>query len=57
MKGVLKKCPSCGSFFACQGEEDCWCESYQISKKNFLYLKEKYTDCICRECLKAYTDI
>lgn len=55
MKGTLKKCPSCGKFFTCQGKEDCWCESYQIPKKEFLRLNEKYTDCLCPDCLKEYT--
>ena len=56
MRGQLKKCPSCGRFFACQGEDDCWCESYQIPKSAFLRLQEKYTDCICQACLKQYEE-
>jgi hypothetical protein len=56
MRGVLKKCPSCGKFFTCQGDDDCWCESYQIHKKDFLKLQEEYSDCICPDCLKKYAE-
>lgn len=54
MKGKLKKCPKCGKFFTCQGKDDCWCESYQIPKKEFIRLNNEYTDCLCQECLKGY---
>ena len=50
-----KKCPKCGASFACQGEEDCWCESYQILQKDFLRITQAYNDCLCPECLKEYT--
>ena len=56
MKGTLKKCPSCGKFFTCHGERDCWCESFQIHQKDFLVITQKYNDCICPECLKQYAE-
>jgi hypothetical protein len=56
MRGKLKKCPSCGNFFTCQGEDDCWCEKYQIPNKEFLRLSQDYNDCICPECLKKYAE-
>ena len=56
MKGSLKRCPSCGKFFTCTGDEDCWCESYQIHKKDFVELSAKYNDCICKDCLQAYSE-
>ena len=56
MRGTLKKCPSCGKFFTCQGEDDCWCESYQIHRKEFLKITQQYTDCICPDCLKQYAE-
>ncbi|MCG8701165.1 MAG: cysteine-rich CWC family protein [Bacteroidales bacterium] len=56
MKGKLKKCPSCGKFFSCQGEDDCWCEKVQLHKKNFLLLNERYSDCICPDCLNEYAE-
>jgi hypothetical protein len=56
MNGKLKKCPACGKFFTCHGERDCWCEEVQIHRKEFLILTQKYTDCICQDCLKQYAD-
>lgn len=56
MNGKLKKCPECGKLFTCQGEDDCWCESLQIHKKEMLVLNQKYNDCICQECLSKYTE-
>lgn len=56
MEGILKRCPSCGKFFTCQGKEDCWCENYHIPRKEFLRLNEEYSDCICPDCLKNYSE-
>ncbi len=56
MKGTLKKCPSCGRFFVCQGQTDCWCEKVQIHQKDYYRIIEKYNDCLCRECLKQYAE-
>ena len=56
MKGTLKRCPSCGRFFACRGEEDCWCERFQIHRKEYVELTEKYSDCICPQCLSKYAE-
>jgi hypothetical protein len=49
-----KTCPKCGAGFECQGEEDCWCESYQILQKDFLRITQTYSDCLCPSCLKEY---
>ncbi len=56
MSETLKKCPSCSKTFTCKGAEDCWCESYQIHKASYLRLSQKYSDCICPECLKEYNE-
>lgn len=56
MKGTLKKCPSCGKFFTCLGEDDCWCEAYQIHKSDYLQITETYDDCICQDCLSHYAE-
>jgi len=53
--GTEKKCPKCGVAFKCLGEEDCWCESYQILQKDFLHITQNYNDCLCPACLKEYT--
>ena len=49
-----KTCPSCGSGFTCTGDDDCWCESYTILRKDMYKLLQTYTDCICPDCLKKY---
>ncbi len=56
MRGKLKKCPACGKFFTCQGQDDCWCEKVSIHKKDFFRLSEEYSDCICQECLMKYAE-
>ncbi|NMB71692.1 MAG: hypothetical protein GYA22_06050 [Bacteroidales bacterium] len=54
-KGVLKRCPSCGKFFSCFPEGDCWCEEYKIHRKEMIQLTQEFRDCICPDCLKKYT--
>jgi hypothetical protein len=49
-----KTCPKCGATFLCQGEDDCWCENYQILQKDFLRITQEFSDCLCPECLKEY---
>ncbi|MBN2486483.1 MAG: cysteine-rich CWC family protein [Bacteroidales bacterium] len=56
MKGKLKRCPSCGRFFTCDGNNDCWCEKVNLHKREFLVLNQKYTDCICPHCLDKYAE-
>jgi hypothetical protein len=51
---TIKTCPSCGNSFPCQSNDDCWCEKVKIHKKEMLEIMEKYTDCICPDCLKKY---
>ena len=53
---ILKKCPSCGRFFGCQGEDDCWCENYQIHKTGYLRISENFTECICQDCLAEFAE-
>jgi len=55
-KGKLKRCPSCGKFFSCQGDDDCWCESYKLHKKNMLVIMNEFKDCICPECLEKHAE-
>jgi hypothetical protein len=51
---ALKKCKKCDSVFTCDGDNDCWCETVQIHKKEMVEIMEKYTDCLCPDCLKQY---
>ncbi len=49
-----KTCPECGKEFRCDGDNDCWCEGKQIHKAPMLEIMQRYTDCICPDCLKKY---
>jgi len=54
--GTEKKCPKCGKSFTCFGERDCWCEKVRIHKKEMMEILQKYSDCLCPECLKEYEE-
>jgi len=49
-----KTCPSCGNTFSCHSSDDCWCEKVKLHKKEILQIMEKYSDCICPDCMKKY---
>ncbi len=49
---MKKKCPECGKEFICNHSTSCWCNSEKISAKTLKLLKEKYSDCLCKECLE-----
>jgi len=50
-----KKCPKCFSTFNCTNEsQGCWCENVTLSLEKLQFLKENYTNCLCRDCLKAF---
>ncbi len=51
-----KICPSCGKAFTCTGDEDCWCETVRINRKELLLVMNKYQDCLCPECLSAFEE-
>ncbi|MCB9000298.1 MAG: cysteine-rich CWC family protein [Bacteroidales bacterium] len=51
-----KTCPKCSASFECTGEEDCWCESVQIHKKDMLRIIGLYTDCLCPRCLGEFAE-
>jgi len=53
---ALKKCQKCGATFTCDGDNDCWCEKVDILKKEMIQLMEKYTDCLCPQCLSKYAE-
>ena len=51
-----KKCPRCGKKFNCESDKDCWCESYQIHKKEMVEIIGRYPDCLCPECLGFFAE-
>lgn len=55
-KGKLKRCPACGRFFTCQGDDDCWCEKIRIPSASLKVILNTYTDCICQDCLKKFEE-
>lgn len=51
---AIKKCPKCAAQFTCEGDNDCWCEQVQVLKKEMITIMERYTDCLCPDCLAEY---
>lgn len=51
---TTKKCPRCGALFVCRhGEiEKCHCTAVTLSPTQREWLRKKYVDCLCAECLK-----
>ena len=45
-------CESCGQPFRCEvGLTGCWCKVIKLSDATRARLREKFSDCLCRECL------
>ncbi|TAJ14884.1 hypothetical protein DMA11_03940 [Marinilabiliaceae bacterium JC017] len=56
-EGIVKKiCPKCGASFECYrtSKKACWCENFKISPKNLKVLAEKYSSCLCPDCLALF---
>ena len=50
-------CPACGEQFACGASlRGCWCAEIELSEAARGALRERYTGCLCRECLQRYAD-
>ena len=49
---MTKTCPRCGQTFECVHSIDCWCVKVQLKDCTKAYLKEHYSDCLCKECLE-----
>ncbi len=50
-------CPACGEKFGCGATlRGCWCAEIRLSEAARAALRERYTDCLCRECLRRYAD-
>ena len=48
---MKKICPRCGKEFECVHSKDCWCITVHLSDKTKAFLKDNYTDCLCKDCL------
>src|SRR5262249_55604692 len=48
-------CESCGQPFACEvALGGCWCSEIRLSEATRSMLREKFADCLCRDCLTKY---
>lgn len=46
-------CESCGKEFNCGASlSGCWCGEIKVSDEARAELREKYRDCLCRDCLE-----
>jgi cysteine-rich CWC protein len=50
-----KKCPRCSNSFECKVGDvtACQCYGLNFSPEERALIEERYTDCLCRECLTA----
>ncbi len=44
-------CPMCGHSFTCGLSSTCWCVTRKVPAEVKEYLAERYTTCVCIECL------
>ncbi len=49
---MTKTCPRCGKTFECVHAVDCWCVKVKLTDATKVFLKENYSDCLCKECLE-----
>ena len=49
---MTKTCPRCGKTFECVHSVDCWCVKVKLTDATKAYLKENYSDCLCKDCLE-----
>jgi len=50
----LQQCPRCSRPFLCYGDENCWCKDIQLHSRTRETLDEKYSGCLCKDCLTFY---
>ncbi len=52
-KHEIKNCPRCNSEFECKVGSVllCHCSSVTLSEEQVKYLRSRYDDCLCHDCL------
>lgn len=50
---MTKTCPKCGRTFECHHSSECWCSRYMLYENAREFLRTRYEDCLCEECLKV----
>ena len=52
---MKKYCVECQMEFTCLAYEGkCWCENLKIEPETLEELRNKYTQCLCPDCLDKY---
>jgi len=50
-------CEACGNEFSCGASlRGCWCSEINLSDATRAELKDRYRNCLCRECLERVSD-
>jgi hypothetical protein len=50
-----RKCEGCGNEFQCEiGLKGCWCTEIKLTDEQRADMKEKFSDCLCKDCLTSY---
>lgn len=54
IKHEKKYCPKCNSVFECKVGSIllCQCTTVKLNEKERDYMKEKFDDCLCADCMK-----
>lgn len=48
-------CEACGQPFVCGASlKGCWCSQIELTEEVRTRLRERYRDCLCRECLTRF---
>lgn len=52
-----KKCPRCHTAFECKPGNitQCQCYGIALTAEQRAYIEQRYTDCLCRNCLQHLT--
>jgi hypothetical protein len=49
------QCESCGQPFSCGlSLKGCWCSEVSLTAETRVELRERFKDCLCRDCLEKF---
>jgi hypothetical protein len=54
MFATEKKCAACAERFECGGLWFCWCRKVKLDAGVLQELRERYSGCLCPECLGTF---
>ena len=56
-QGKQNRCDACGEHFQCGPVlRGCWCSKVEVAVEVRRQLKEKYSSCLCPDCLRRATE-